>query len=294
MTELSFSQPRKILVATDLSPRCDRAVDRAVQLAEEFGAELIAAHIMEPADTRQYYLERSRRSWRRTPDPLERMQWRLKRDLAGACERIHAIVEEGDVAEKLVEIAAREACDLIVTGDVGPESLNRMLFGSTVNRIVRGSTAPVLMVHDKPTQCYRNIAVATDFSAASLEALQVAAALFPKSDLTLFHAYDIPYAGFLDRDIASELRGIETDITAKFMGDPRIGPDLKNRTAVVIEHGSADALLGDFIDEQCIDLTVIGSHGRGAIFDALIGSHAKRLVERLESDLLIIRYVEGA
>ena len=223
------------------------------------------------------------------------MQWRLRRDLAGSCERIRPIVEEGDPATKLIELAAREKCDLIITGDAGPESLSRMVFGSTVNRIVRGATAPVLMVHDRPMRHYRDIVVATDFSEASLEALQAAAAFFPKSRLTLFHAYDIPYAGFiLDRDIESELRAIEQEITTKFMSDPRIGPDLKSRTTVVIEHGSPEVLLGDFIDDRAIDLTVIGSHGRGAVFDALIGSNAKRLVERLEGDLLIIRYVEGA
>ncbi|MDE8652817.1 universal stress protein [Novosphingobium album (ex Liu et al. 2023)] len=295
MTEPTFIQPRKILVATDLTPRCDRAVDRAVQLAEEFGAELIAAHIMDPTETPQYYIDRSRRSWRRLPDPVERMRWRLKRDLAGASEKIRVIVEEGNPAEKLVDLAIREQCDLIVTGDAGPESLSRMIFGSTVNRIVRGSTAPVLMVHDRPTRRYRDIVIATDFSEASLQALRSVAAFFPKSDLTLFHGYDIPYAGFIvDRDIESELRSIEKEITAKFMSDPRIEPKMKSRTAVVIQHGSPEALLGDFIDDRSIDLTVIGSHGRGAIFDALIGSNAKRLVERLEGDLLIVRYVEDA
>ncbi|WP_037489633.1 universal stress protein [Sphingobium indicum] len=294
MTELISIQPRRILVATDLTPRSDRALDRAVQLAAEFGAELIAAHILDPAETPQYFVDRSRRSWRRIPDPVERMRWQLRRDLGGASEGIRVIVEEGNPAEKLIDLAIREQCDLIVTGDAGPESLSRMIFGSTINRIVRGSTAPVLMVHDRPTRRYRDIVIATDFTEASLQALQTVAAFFPTSDLTLFHGYDIPYAGFIvDRDIESELRSIEKEITTKFMADARITPNVKSRTAVMIEHGSPDALLGDFIDEHSSDLTVIGSHGRGAIFDALIGSNAKRLVERLEGDLLIIRYIEG-
>ncbi|PZU07700.1 MAG: hypothetical protein DI605_14350 [Sphingomonas sp.] len=35
---------------------------------------------------------------------------------------------------------------------------------------------------------------------------------------------------------------------------------------------------------------MIGSHGRGALFDALIGSAAKNLVEMLDGDLLIVHY----
>ncbi|MCW1432060.1 universal stress protein [Novosphingobium sp. JCM 18896] len=76
------------------------------------------------------------------------------------------------------------------------------------------------------------------------------------------------------------------------MSDARIDPEVKTRATVVIEHGSPDTLLDDYIDQHAIDLTVIGSHGRGAVFDAVIGSTAKRLVDRLEEDLLIVRYSE--
>jgi nucleotide-binding universal stress UspA family protein len=49
-------------------------------------------------------------------------------------------------------------------------------------------------------------------------------------------------------------------------------------------------LLSDYVEDQHVDLTVIGSHGRGALFDALIGSTAKNLIETLEGDLLIVHY----
>jgi nucleotide-binding universal stress UspA family protein len=294
LADLTPSSLRKILVATDLQPRCDRAIDRAVQLSQQFGAELLAAHVMSPADTPQFYLDRGRRSWRRIPDPVQRMRWRLKRDLAAASESIRPIVETGEPADRLVAIAEREDCDLIVTGAAGPQSLGIALFGSTVNRIVRGSRAPVLMVHDRPAGPYRNILIATDFSEASRQALETVGRLFPQSQLTLFHGYDIPYAGFIvDRDIAGELRAIEQEITARFLSDPRIAPELKDRTTVVIEHGTPEAVLDDYVEDHGIDLTVIGSKGRGAVFDALVGSTAKRLVEALEGDLLIIRHVEG-
>lgn len=39
--------PMRILLATDLSARCDRALDRAAQLAAEWGAELIALKVVE-------------------------------------------------------------------------------------------------------------------------------------------------------------------------------------------------------------------------------------------------------
>lgn len=41
---------RKILLATDLSARSDRAMDRAVLLANEREAELLALHVLEPVE----------------------------------------------------------------------------------------------------------------------------------------------------------------------------------------------------------------------------------------------------
>lgn len=291
MAATAITRPRRILLATDLTCRCDRALDRAARLATRWDAELIAAHIADPTRMPQYVVDRSRRRWHRIPDPLERMRWRIRRDLSCTTENMRFILEEGEPAEKLVEIAAREECDLIVTGTARQESLERMILGSTITRLVRGSPSPVLMVQDRGTRPYRKITVATDFSDASFQALLAAGTFFPDCSVALFHAYDIPFAGFVtDRDFTRDLKAMEDEVTAKVLRDERIDPALRERITVVIEHGTPEVLLDEFVETQQMDLTVIGSRGRGAVFDALIGSTAKRLVEMIEGDLLIIRH----
>ncbi|SEQ98937.1 universal stress protein [Sphingobium sp. YR768] len=283
--------PRKILLTTDLSCRCDRALDRAIQLARAWDAELIAAHVVDPDATRQFRFDRTPASWRRLPSPIDRMRWRLRRDLGDAAGGIRVIVEEGEPSEILLAIAAREGCDLIVTGVARDETLGRFFLGNTVNRLVRGSAAPVLVVHDRATRPYKNIMVATDFSEASLQALLATSHLFPTAALTLFHAYDVPFSGFLDdQSFKRDLRAMEKELQTRFLGDDRVEARLRQRLDVVIEHGSPERQLSDYVEDQQMDLTVIGSHGRGALFDALIGSTAKALIEKLEGDLLIIRY----
>jgi nucleotide-binding universal stress UspA family protein len=291
MTRILAPRPCRILLATDLTCRCDRALDRAVQLSQELNAELVAAYVADPHNTARYHLDSSRRSWRKIPDPLERKRWQLERYLGAVPANARGIVVEGDAAEKLVEIAEREKCDLIVTGTGNGRTFNSVLLGSTINRVLRAVAIPILAVHDRPAGAYRNIAVASDFSDASFQALEKAAALFPQGDFTLFHAYDLPFGGFImDRDIANEMRSIEKDVTAAFLKDGRIPSTLRGKLIIEIGHGSPDALLGDFVEDKGMELTVIGSHGRGAAFDALIGSTAKRLVDTLEGDLLIVRY----
>ena len=294
MSGTAPTPPRRILLATDLSCRCDRALDRAVQLANEWNAELVAAYVSSAADTFQYDLDRARPSWRRKVNPVDRMRWRLQRDVAHAADNIRTIVEEGEPAEVLLAIAEREACDLIVTGIARDETLGRMFLGRTVNRLVRGATMPVLVVRDRPLRPYRAIVVATDFSEASLQALLAASSLFPESGLTLFHGYDVPFAGFFDdRDFEAELQSMERNMSQKLLNDERLPASLRSRTSIEIEHGAPESLIADYIEEKHVDLTVIGSHGRGVIFDTLIGSTAMRLLENLAGDLLIVRYRPG-
>ncbi|MEE1611364.1 universal stress protein [Microvirga sp. CF3016] len=62
--------PKTILLATDLSARCDRATDRAVALAEEWQAMLVVLHVLENLDTGGLHDFGPVPSWRRPPDPV--------------------------------------------------------------------------------------------------------------------------------------------------------------------------------------------------------------------------------
>jgi len=42
--------PKKILLATDLSSRCDRALDRAAALAARWQSALVVLHVLEKFD----------------------------------------------------------------------------------------------------------------------------------------------------------------------------------------------------------------------------------------------------
>ncbi|PZU64858.1 MAG: hypothetical protein DI540_19065 [Sphingobium sp.] len=115
---------------------------------------------------------------------------------------------------------------------------------------------------------------------------------FPSAALTLFHGYDVPFSGYLDeQDFKRDLGVMEKELGTRFLTDERVDDRLRDRTDIVIAHGSPERLLSDYVEDQHVDLTVIGSHGRGALFDALIGSTAKTLVETLEGDLLIVHYL---
>src|SRR3546814_19299167 len=79
MTEGTF--PRRMALATDLSHRCDRALDRALLVARAWQAELTVIHALAPPETMTLFGSlRDLPSWRRPPDPVRKARDRNSRD----------------------------------------------------------------------------------------------------------------------------------------------------------------------------------------------------------------------
>ena len=180
---LTSRKPRSILLATDLTPVCDRAFDRAVQLAAEWDAQLIACHVIEAASLRPRGMERRVRHSEMELEGLARSA-RITTPV-----RRHIVV--GDPAERTFEHAAALQCDFIVTGPAHGKYLGEKLLGSTAARIVRRSNQPVLAVRRRADGPYKNIVTAVDFSAPSTTAFLHGTALFPSAHCTVLHAYGL-------------------------------------------------------------------------------------------------------
>lgn len=81
-----------------------------------------------------------------------------------------------------------------------------MLIGSTATALARTSPVPLLVVKKKVLDSDARIAVATDLSDSSKPALRVALRWFSLPYLTLFHAFDPPYRGWVDGRAAFDRR----------------------------------------------------------------------------------------
>ena len=285
--------PATILVATDLSARCDRALDRAVQLAEQWNARILAVHAVETED----YPDLSRiwemPSWRRPPDPEQRARDQLLAELAELAELSVAIdvhVEAGKPVDVILAAAARENAGLIVTGVARDEPLNRSLLGDTVHRLMRNSPVPLLITRNKARAPYRRVVVATDFAASSRHALEAATRFFPDADFTLFNGYDVPFASYLTKEeVQVGFRNMEEEVASRFLAEADIAEEVRRRIGRLIEHGAPEALLRDYVRGHRVDLTVVGSHGGGAIYELVIGSTARRIIDTVPGDVLLVR-----
>jgi nucleotide-binding universal stress UspA family protein len=280
----------KILLATDLSARSDRAMDRAALLAKQHGADLLVVHVLEPTEDVLAAQAKRFSPLPATARLVEIARRELCSELREAGDRVTLRIEEGDPPEVLLRIAREQGCDVIVTGVARNETLGRFTLGRTVDRLLRVSEVPLLIVTDRAREPYQKVVVAADFSAASRLALEAAVALFPNEQLSVFHAYDAPGAYALDNatHYRAQLRLTAYDDYNEFVKSLELPPETNSRLNLLLEWGDPDRLLRELAQTAAVDLVVLGTSGRGALLHALLGSVAKRILAILPCDALVV------
>jgi nucleotide-binding universal stress UspA family protein len=289
---------RKVLLATDLSARCDRALDRAVAIAANNNAQLVILHVIEEfQESNLTYGGDPLPSWRAPPNAVERAKIRIREaiqaDVGDTLERATVIVREGEPAEVIESVATSEGIELIVTG-IAREGLfasRPVVLGRTVEKLLRRMSVPILIVRNRPRASYRHVLVTTDCSEPSAHALQVALSFFPLQTLHLLHAFQVPYAGTVTdpRQYAEGFRQTYTMEVASFLEAMVLPADARRRLVTLVEEGLPAPLVHDYVRDRGADLVVLGTRGRGAVLEALLGSTAKSILFSLACDALLVR-----
>ncbi len=279
--------PSAILLATDLSARCDRALDRAALLAAHWHATLHVVHAAPLDDASPW------------PDPdaaptslddlTEAVRERIVGDLRSAVPELVIHVQSGTPTEVILEVAEREACDLIVLGDAR-DTLRHQLLGNTVETVVRKSPVSVLIVKRRPRNAYKNLLVGTDFTAESRRGLQVAGDLFPQAQFNVLHVLDIPYRSlWLDAAHRDDFGRMELATMDAFIAAAELGSGPLRDLQRSVDHGHAEVVLRQYALAHAIDLCVIGALRRGLPFHLLVGGSAHRIVQFVPVDIFVVR-----
>jgi nucleotide-binding universal stress UspA family protein len=265
-----------IMVATDLRPQSDRAIDRAIMTADAQDVRLIVFHVIEEGSRLAATPERTDAAVRSVlPDPAAAVEIRTA---------------EGSAPSKIVEAAEVNGCSLIVTGVARFNSLGDSFIGTAVERVVRKAAQPVLVVKQRPRANYRNMVAATDFSACSRHALLTAARLFPEAKLHVFHAFHVAYEGFVNIELnVDDVRAEVQSEFDDFLNDPVIPDEIRRRVTSHLEYGDTQGVADQLVDKLEADLVVIGTHGRSGFSKAAFGSIAEMLLRSVPVDTLVVR-----
>lgn len=140
---------KKILCPTDFSEYSEKALSYAKVLAKTFNAKIYIMHIIfEPAEFTGFYVPHI--SFDKIKTEIKSAAQKLMDDFVNKNLKdfsdYEVIVKIGDPATEIVNFADEKEIDLIVIGSQGKKGLEKMVFGSTAEKVVKKSNCPVLCV----------------------------------------------------------------------------------------------------------------------------------------------------
>lgn len=279
----------RILAATDFSTRSHRALRRAGVVAQARGAELAIVHVVDDDQPKDLVEIERREAERILMEQISSIA-----ELRGA--ECRPMVVAGDAFDGILRTAGSFEADFIVLGSHRKQLLRDIFVGTTIERVIRTSPYPVLMVNAEVEQGYRNVLAAVDMSEPSARAIRVAKdlGLFDGKRLTLVHAFLATGAGLMARaDISKE------DID-RYIADERLraGDELaafvrreESRLegwALRIREGTPMEVISATVKEIAPDVLLIGTQGRSGLSRVLLGSVAEEVLKSVDVDILAV------
>lgn len=279
----------RLLVATDFSPRSDRAVQRAVVLARQLGGEIVVMHVIDD-DCPASLASAERKAATALLDALVRNVCRQDRL---PCRKHLA---SGIPHEAVVEATEALAAGLVVMGAHRRQALRRMFVGTTVERTIRTSRRPVLMVNAAPAGPYRRVLLATDFSDCSLAVVDAATrlGLLDGARVTALHVFDasartLALKSWASPRFSADPAGQTEARAAEAMTTFLTRAGLKRSRQVIAPSGiSTGWTILQAARRARADLIVVGTRGLSEAERLLLGSVAEEVLTESGIDVLVV------
>jgi nucleotide-binding universal stress UspA family protein len=293
---------RSVVCGVDWSDESISAVNVAARLSRRLDATLVLAHAVEEHTMFPYGGEAERnRSRHRAHTETTRLLRRLQRQFSSV--DIDGRVLFGPPADELAELAAEEQADLLVVGSRGRRAVKAALFGSVSSALMRAADRPVLIVRsgtDGAVEAIRDrspIVCGVDDSPQSRSAARVAAALARRlrTELVLVHAYSparsaatIPAAGIappVDHEALEERqRRAGAALLRHVSADATDGAAVRTR----LEADAPASAVESCAETEQAGLIVVGTHGRGPLASAFLGSTSAALAAAASVPVVLV------
>jgi len=312
-TRLTVSVPPginidNVLVPIDFSKRSREAIEFALPLVKQFGANLHLVHVFAPDYPLASMvalplivpeLEIGKRVRRHLKDVARKYAIELRP------ENIHAV--KGRPFEEICRLASDCSIDLIVCSTRGNTGLKHLTLGSTAEHIVRYSPCPVLVVRDgdrrkkagrkvKPERAlsFRKILVPIDFSDCSLNGLSYAKALAKQfdSELVLLNTVALQYFVTSDEyaryDYPLLLRRVEKAAREQMRDLVRTTDWDGIKVESSLQIGHAGQQICARAEDHGADLIVTSTHGTTGLKHIVLGSTAEYVVRHASCPVLVV------
>ena len=279
---------RKILVAIDGSESSRNALRQAIKLAnsEECWITVVSVIPSYTGDLSATFIGDMRKAM---AEPCEKALSEAENIAKSERALIKTVCEEGEIYERIVDLADAENCDLIVMGRKGLSQIERAFMGSVTARVIGHSQRDVLVVPINTTIGWKSIFLNTDGSKYS-EAATESAINFAKSyggELLVLSVVEVTEE-FLARapgmveDMVKKAKGFVEDVKKKAEGS-------NIKTTSFVREGEAYRVITNLARENKVDIIVLGSHGRTGMKRLLMGSVTAKVIGHSSCPILVVK-----
>jgi nucleotide-binding universal stress UspA family protein len=289
----------KILVPLDSSIYAEQALPPTVELARSFESavdliNICETHMSPESGACQLYLEDKAAL--------------VKNALPGHPREIKAEIIIGPPGQKILSYAKQEKADLIIMSSHGLSGVTLWPLGSTVDRVLRQTGQPILIVRVKPPQealpprsLFKRILVPLDASELSARVIpyvvEIASRL--KSQVVLFHVVQtdkhmhtlgrIDSVPIREEEMASLIARSEEYLSREKGKFDNAGVAV---TSVVKSGNVAEEIIKYASDQEC-SLIAQSSHGHSGFEAWIIGSVTTKILHAGNKSLLFVPAVES-
>ncbi|MBS1233242.1 MAG: universal stress protein [Nitrospirae bacterium] len=202
---------------------------------------------------------------------------------------IETVCAEGEIYERIVDLADMGNFDLIVTGKKGMSLLGRAFVGSVTARVIGYSRQDVLVVPDGAKIAWKKLLVATDGSVYSEAAAQRV--------IEISRQYHSTLKALSVVDVTVEFMIRAQEVYESLLAKAKEFTDVIKKKALlagieadsIVRDGEVYKVIIDVAKEYQADMIVMGSLGRTGIKRLLMGSTAERVLGNASYPVLIVK-----
>lgn len=309
-------KPRKILVVADTS-EVQIALQSALTLAERHGASLeVIACVDPPRD-----LSILSRLSGEDPDRLieeavehTRKEIRARLDATAPDRRFNLSVAVGKAYLEIIRHVARTECDFVVKKAEPLSGIDRFLFASTDQHLLRKCPCPVWLQTPTASSAPRRILAAVDLDIRDAAEPETLAALnrrvvdaacmvagAPDAEVIVLHAWDAVGEGMIwtfsggsdprmsaDRYV-NEILDSRHEAMNRLLAQVRTGIGTEPRLVPRLVRGAPETIIHEQSRQVAADLVVMGTVARTGLSGVFIGNTAENIINSLDCPILAVK-----
>lgn len=287
---------RTVVVATDLSPASEIAVDQAAMLARRWDADLVLLHVFNDGVWATITAIYESEVWAGAEPVLvarNRLSQQVREVAARHAVRARGETRTGRAASEIAAFCREQDAQLLVVGEHGEDWIGEAVLGGTAQRVLARADLPVLLVRRAVSAELSCILLATDFSDNATRAAQLSLDWFPDVRQRLLNACTVAFEGRMRMAGVSleHIEGYRRDELAR--AEQRMEAQMQALRSAApvgkrIVQGYPTTVLLREIERSGAELLVIGKHGGTMLDERLLGSITQNLLYRADCNVLLV------